>query len=142
MKNVVIYSVVVAGIFLLFFGIRQEPFLKFLGFGQGLAGTAAVPIVSDQGEIKYEAKIKNPLSTPIRLCGGQMNWCGQSGCYKVITPFPIMIEPKQEVTVIVSISPREEKLSETELILYADGKGLNGLTPVKIKLPAVSRNVQ
>lgn len=89
-------------------------------------------------EVLYESKIKNTLSTPIRLCGGQMNWCGRSGCYKVITPFPVVIKPRQEAVVTVSISPRREEFSETELVIYADGKGLNGLTPVKIKLPVVS----
>jgi hypothetical protein len=103
-----------------------------------VTGIAQVSIVSDQNEVKYDVKIKNPYSTPIHLCGGQMNWCGQGGCYRVLTSFPIMLEPKQDVTITVSISPREETLSETELILYADGRGLGGLTPVKIKLPAVS----
>jgi len=106
-----------------------------------LTGTAAIPIVSEQDEITYEAKIKNPLATSIRLCGGQMNWCGQSGCYRVITPFPITIEPRQEATITISLSPSGEKISETELILYADSKGLNGLTPIRIKLPATSHSV-
>ena len=131
------YSLVSAGILLLFL----EVFLNFVGFEQDLTGTVALPIISNKGEIKYDAKVKNTLSIPIRLCGGQMNWCGEGGCYNVITPLPITLEPRQEATITVSISPREEKLSETEFILYADGKGLNGLVPIKIKLPAISCNV-
>ena len=86
----------------------------------------------------YNAHVRNNHSVPIRLCGGQMNWCGQSGCYNMETPFPIVLESGQEITIAISISPREDKLSETELTLYADGEGLAGLTPIKIKLPAMS----
>jgi len=133
-----IYSVTAIGISLLFLGVFHERFFA----DRELTGTAETPRVSGQNEIRYDAKVKNPLSTPIRLCGGQMNWCGANGCYKVATQFPVTLEPGQEATITVMISPQGETLSETELILYADGKGLDGLTPVKIKLPAMSRKSQ
>ena len=86
----------------------------------------------------YNVQVKNNHHAAIRLNGGRLDWCGNSGCYRVATPFPIILEPKQETTITVSISPGGDELSETEFILYADGKGLDGLTPVKIKLPAMS----
>jgi hypothetical protein len=58
----------------------------------------------------------------------------------VTSEFPLILEAKQETTVTVRVSPITETVSETELILYADGKGLHGLTPVKIRLPAMSRS--
>ena len=115
--------------------------IVLLLFGVSYSERDAVVVsvkATDQHEIQYDAKVRSLFSTEIRLCGGQMDWCGQNGCYRVITPLPITIEPRQEVTITVSISPRDENLAETELILYADGQGLNGLTSVKIKLPAVS----
>ena len=130
-KNVAIYFAVTAGILLLFAGA----FLTDIE--RDLVGIATKSTISNHGEIQYDTKVKNIFSTPIRICGGQMDWCGQGGCYKVTTPLPVMLEPGQEATIIVSISPREQSLAETELILYADGKGLGGLTPIKIKLPAV-----
>ena len=133
-KNIAVFSVTITGLLFLLAGM----FLSLFGGEQKLTGTAVVSPVSDQSEIQYDAKVKNTLSAPIRLCGGQLDWCVTSGCYKVLTPFPLTLEPGQEATITVSISPREEELSETELILYADGKGLDGLTPVKIKLPAMS----
>ena len=138
MLRIKTYFVTVTGVLLLLFGVFHERFFA----ERDLIGTAKTPQVSDQNETRYDTKVKNTRTMPIRLCGGQLNWCGTSGCYRVVTEFPITLEPGQEATITVMISPREETLSETELTLYADGKGLDGLTPVKIKLPAMSRKSQ
>ncbi|MDR0336789.1 MAG: hypothetical protein LBI18_06830 [Planctomycetaceae bacterium] len=76
---------------------------------------------------------------PIRICGGQLNWCDQTGCYRITSPFPIVLQPKQEIPVTIAITPRGNSISETEITLYADGKGLKGLTPIVVKLPAMFR---
>jgi hypothetical protein len=90
-------------------------------------------------EFNYIVKIKNNSILPIRICGGQLNWCNQTGCYRIMSPFPIVLQPKQEISVTVVVTPRGNSISETEITLYADGKGLNGLTPFVIKLPAMFR---
>lgn len=126
MKTFYSQVLVGVGVLILFFVVFYRMVSLLLDSGQDVSGIVTV-MVSDQNETKYNVKIKNPFVTPIR--------------YKVETPFPVMVEPKQEATIIVSLSSREKDLSETELILYADGKELTGLTPVKIKLPAMSHQV-
>ena len=133
-KSVVVYSVTVTGALLSLVGVLPGIF----GLEKKLTGTAMVSSLPDQNEVQYNVRVTNTFASPIRLCGGQLNWCEASGCYKVLTPLPITLEPGQEATITVSISTGKEKLSETELVLYADGKGLDGLTPVKIKLLATS----
>ncbi|MDR2345117.1 MAG: hypothetical protein LBE18_03545 [Planctomycetaceae bacterium] len=59
---------------------------------------------------------------PIRICGGQLNWCNQIGCYRIMSQFPIVIQPKQEISVTAVITPRENSISETEITLYARRK--------------------
>ncbi len=92
----------------------------------------------EHSNVLYETKVKNPTWQSIRLCGGQLNWCGPGGCYKVETALPQVIAPRGELSVSIKVSPSGEELQETELILYADGVGLPGLMPIKIKLPAMS----
>lgn len=132
-------SIIITGLgFLLLITTFHKPVLSFFGLEQNVTGMTESTSTTDQNEIMYNVKIKNSFSAPVRLCGGQMNWCGQSGCYSVKTKLPLILEPKQENMIVVSISPREKELAETELVLFADGKPLKGLTQVKIKLPAMS----
>ena len=133
------YILVGTGVLLLACALYDWTFAN-QGLTVVVAGQTQKKSDSEPSDFVYNAKIQNNYSTPIRLCGGQMNWCGQSGCYKVETTLPIVLEPKQKTTITILISPREDKISETELILYADGEGLAGLTPVNIKLPAMSLN--
>lgn len=140
MKNLLYKISIAVGFVLLLCGIFSSAFSS----RRGLTGTAGKAVEFNAGsaaEFHYDAKVKNTNPLPIRLCGGQLNWCGKGGCYKVITSFPITLEPNQEATITVAISPREDELPETELTLYADGKGLDGLTFIKIKLPALSRKM-
>ena len=131
---------ILTGVTLLLGCLFQGYFCRLLGCACELKGTAWQCNTSVSHDILYDTKIKNTTSLPIRLCGGQLNWCGKGGCYNVITPLPITLKSNQETTISVAISPREEELSETELTLYADGEGLAGLTPIIVKLPAVSHN--
>jgi hypothetical protein len=132
--------------FLLILGVLLGGFACFFNFSQnritGQVEKKSIEQISTGDEYKftYDTVVKNDYPFPIRLCGGQLNWCGANGCYQVITEFPLILEANQETTIRVELSPRAETISETELILYADGKGFSGLMPVKIRLPAMSRN--
>jgi hypothetical protein len=52
--------------------------------------------------------------------------------------FTLKPNNKQQTIITVEVSPRSESIPETELILHADGGGLGGLTPIKVRLPAMS----
>ncbi|MDR1382728.1 MAG: hypothetical protein LBJ67_02600 [Planctomycetaceae bacterium] len=131
---------------LLVCGVLFGGFACFFGFSPNrITGQVekqfAEQVNSGEGTVfTYDAVVKNDHPFPIRLCGGQLNWCNASGCYSVTTEFPLILEAHQKTTVRVELSLRADAVSETELILYADGKGLSGLMPVKIRLPATPRN--
>lgn len=130
------------GILMLLFGILSGPIFRNIENKRKITGSVEkLNMVSREDttpEFVCHVKVKNTNPLPIRLCGGQLDWCGQSCCFKVITPFPMTIETEQEVTITVVYTPKEKDVSETELTLFADGAGLEGLTPIKIKLPAMS----
>jgi hypothetical protein len=134
MKAVSFYIFITIGILLLVYAFVHDKILA----KQELFVQVQTQIDSGTSDFFYNVIIKNNHSASIRLCGSRMDWCGSGGCYRVTTSLPVTLEPKQEVTIVVSISPRAGELSETEFILYADGEGLGGLTPVRIKLPAMS----
>ncbi|MDR2644137.1 MAG: hypothetical protein LBC74_15250 [Planctomycetaceae bacterium] len=48
--------------------------------------------------LTYDTVIKNDYPFRIRLCGGQLNWCGADGCFRVKTEFPFYLEAKQQTT--------------------------------------------
>ncbi len=125
--NIIVSSGVVFLLLAAFYNPSREP--------SGLVETSNT---DEHSNVLYETKVKNPAWQPIRLCGGQLNWCGPGGCYKVITDMPTEIPARGELSVTVSVSPSGDELQETELTLYADGAGLPGLVPIKIKLPAKS----
>ncbi|MDR1480415.1 MAG: hypothetical protein LBJ00_15885 [Planctomycetaceae bacterium] len=105
----------------------------------GQVESKSVEQVDDASAFVYNAVVENNHPFPIRLCGGQLNWCDASGCYSVKTELPVTIEAKRKAVVTVQVTSGGENISATELVLYADGAGLSGLTPIKVQLPAMSK---
>lgn len=130
-----------AGILLLIGGLFYTPLFE---------GNSTVPlnaVIEDFGqrptegassEIVCDVKIKNPSKKAIRICGGQLEWCSLDGCFKVITDLPVIIPPNEEAMIKVLILPRGEVTAENEITLFVDGEELEGLTPIKVRLPAMS----
>jgi hypothetical protein len=118
-------------------------FFHVIEWRHELIGTVAkLPVTEinqDFFEFSCVAKIKNTNTDTIRICGGQLNWCNQTGCYRITTPLPIILQPQEETFITVAITPQGNNISKTEFTLYADGKELKGLTPIVIKLPAMFR---
>ncbi|MDR2641322.1 MAG: hypothetical protein LBC74_00845 [Planctomycetaceae bacterium] len=88
--------------------------------------------------LTYNVVVKNDHTFRIRLCGGQLNWCGAGGRYHAKMEFPLYLDAKQQTKITIEVSPNSETIPETELILYADGGELGGLTPIKVRLPVMS----
>jgi hypothetical protein len=132
-KAFFIHILVCVGVLLLLSPVFFETVLSMFSFDKGLVIAVADSASFDQNKVRCDIKVKNAGRTAVRFCGGRTG-CG----FHIVTPLPVFLEPSCETTIVVLINPCG---GEVELVLYADGTGLNGLTPVKIKLPAVSCKV-